>query len=202
MIIAQISDFHVDLRVRTPTGTVDTRERLQQAVTRVNALQPAPDVVLVTGDLVNDGTPEQYALVKDSLSQLTAPCYVIPGNHDDRQNMRGAFADQDYFDESEDFLHYVVDGYPVRLVALDTLVPGQDRGELCEHRLAWLEARLAEATDKPTLIFMHHPPFATGMPAFDLIRVQGAQAMATLIARHSQIEAVICGHVHPSSRCR
>ena len=189
MIIVQLSDFHVDLCVQTSTGTVDTRERLRQAVARVNVLHPAPDVVLVTGDLVNDGTPAQYAFVKKTLSMLTMPCYVIPGNHDDRETMRRTFADQGYFGSESHFL---------RLVALDTLIPGQDQGELCARRLAWLQACLSEAPDSPTLIFMHHPPFATGIPTFDMIGLRGAPAMAALIARHSQIAGVICGHVHRS----
>lgn len=198
MIIVQLSDFHVDLRVQTSTGTIDTRERLREAVARVNVLRPAPDVVLVTGDLVNDGTPAQYAFVKKALSTLTMPCYVIPGNHDDRETMHRTFADQGYFGSESNFLHYVVDGYPLRLVALDTLIPGQDQGELCARRLAWLQTCLSEAPDSPTLIFMHHPPFATGIPTFDMIGLRGAPAMAALIARHSQIEGVICGHVHRS----
>lgn len=198
MIIVHISDFHVDLRLQTSTGTIDTRERLRQAVARVDVLRPVPDVVLVTGDLVNDGTPEQYAFVKETLSTLTVPCYVIPGNHDDRENMRRAFADEGYLDPESDFLHYAVDGYPLRLIALDTLIPGQDRGELCARRLTWLEACLSEAPERPTLIFMHHPPFATGIPTFDMIGLRGAAEMAALIARHSRIEAVICGHVHQS----
>lgn len=196
MIIVQVSDFHVDLCVRTAAGTVDTRERLRQAVAWVDALRPVPDVVLVTGDLVNDGTPEQYAFVKQMLSMLTVPCYVVPGNHDDRENMRRAFADQGYLDSESDYLHYVIDGCPLRLVALDTLIPGQEQGELCTRRLTWLEERLSDAPARPTLIFMHHPPFATGMPTFDMIGLRGAPEMAALIARHSQIEAIICGHVH------
>jgi 3',5'-cyclic AMP phosphodiesterase CpdA len=198
VIIVHISDFHVDLCVQTATGMVDTRERLQQAVARVNGLRPTPDVVLVTGDLVNDGTPEQYAFVKEALAALTMPCYVIPGNHDDRENMRRAFAGQGYFDQASAFLHYVVDGYPLRLVALDTLIPGQDQGKLCEQRLAWLQARLAGAPESPTLIYMHHAPFATGIPAGDMIGLRGAPAMAALTARHPQIEAIICGHIHRS----
>ncbi len=184
--------------MQTATGTVDTCERLRQAIARVNVLRPAPDVVLVTGDLVNDGTPEQYAFVRDTLSMLTVPCYVIPGNHDDRENMRRAFADEGYLDSASDYLHYVIDGYPLRLIALDTVIPGQDQGEFCARRLTWLEERLSEAPERPTLIFMHHPPFATGMPTFDMIGLRGAPEMAALIARFSQIEGVICGHVHRS----
>jgi 3',5'-cyclic-AMP phosphodiesterase len=202
LIIAQISDFHVDLRVQTRAGIVDTRERLRQAVAHVKALQPAPDVVLATGDLVNDGSPQQYGIVAHALSALPMPYYVIPGNHDNRDNLRHAFADQRYLVETGEFLHYVVDDYPLRLIGLDTLVPGRDEGELCEQRLAWLQTRLAEAPRRPTLIFMHHPPFATGLPLFDSIGLRGAPRLREIITQHPQIEAVICGHVHRSIHTR
>ncbi len=202
LIIVQISDFHVDLRVQTPAGTVDTRERLHQAVAHVKALRPAPDVVLATGDLVNDGAPEQYAIVAQTLATLPMPCYVIPGNHDDRENLRRAFPDKPYLADTGEFVHYVVDDYPLRLIALDTLVPGRDKGELCQRRLAWLQARLAEAPQRPTLIFMHHPPFATGLPVFDNMSLRGSADMGEIIRQHPQIEAVICGHVHRSIHTR
>lgn len=202
MIIAQISDFHVDLRVQARGGMIDTRERLRQAVAHVKALRPAPDVVLATGDLVNDGTSEQYAIVRQALAALPMPCYVIPGNHDHRENLRRGFADQRYLAETGEFLHYVVEDYPLRLIALDTLVPGRDEGELCEQRLAWLRVRLAEGPKRPTLVFMHHPPFVTGLPTFDSIGLRGAAQMGEIISQHPQVEAVICGHVHRSIHTR
>ena len=202
MIIAHISDFHVDLCVQTRAGTIDTRERLRQAVAHVGALRPAPDVVLVTGDLVNDGAPEQYAIVARALAALSMPCYVIPGNHDDRENLRRAFSDKPYLKDTAEFVHYVVDQYPLRLIALDTLVPGRDEGELCQRRLAWLQARLAEAPQQPTLIFMHHPPFATALPVFDGMGLRGAQQMGEIVRQHPQIEAVVCGHVHRAIHTR
>jgi Icc protein len=202
VIIAQISDFHVDLRVQTRGGTVDTRERLYQAVAHVKGLRPVPDLVLATGDLVNDGSPEQYTIVAQALAALPMSCYVIPGNHDDRENLRRAFADQLYLADTAEFLHYVVDDYPLRLIALDTLVPGRDEGELCQRHLAWLHARLTEQPRRPTLIFMHHPPFATGLPVFDNMSLRGTAEMGEIIRQHPEIEAVICGHVHRSIHTR
>ena len=202
MIIAHISDFHVDLCVQTRGGKIDTRERLRQAVAHVNTFQPAPDVVLATGDLVNDGAPEQYAMVAQALAALPMPCYVIPGNHDDRENLRRAFAEKSYLTDTTEFVHYVVEHHPLRLIALDTLVPGRDEGELCQRRLTWLQARLAEAPQRPTVILMHHPPFATGLPVFDSMSLRGAARMGEIIRQYPQIEAVICGHVHRSIHTR
>ncbi|MFQ5937145.1 MAG: phosphodiesterase [Acidiferrobacterales bacterium] len=196
MIIAQISDFHVDLRVDTRVGVIDTHEQLQRAVAHVNRLRPTPEVVLITGDLTNDGTPAQYRLVKEALSELFIPYYVIPGNHDDRQGLYDAFAEYGYLPPDAEFLQYVIDDHAVRLLALDTLIPGEEGGELCQTRLAWLHDRLAEAPRAPTLIFMHHPPVATGLAVFDAMALRGADGLAAIIARHAQIEAIICGHVH------
>ena len=134
----------------------------------VNALDPRPDVVLATGDLVEGGKPEEYARLKRLLAPLAMPVYLIPGNHDAREALRAAFADHAYLPASG-FLQYASRTQPVRLIALDTLVPGKPHGALCAERLDWLEARLGES-DRPTILFMHHPPFDCGIDAFDSMR--------------------------------
>ena len=93
-------------------------------------------------------------------------------------------------------MQYVVEGHPVRLIALDTLVPGQVGGLLCAERLIWLAARLEEAPARPTLIFMHHPPFVTGLQAMDAMGLEGKEELAAVIRRHPQVERLVCGHVH------
>jgi len=196
MIIAQITDLHAGRRVETPAGTLDTFAALERAVDHLNALGPAPDIVLATGDLSHDTGPADYLRLKAALARLEAPLFVIPGNHDDRANLRAAFAGDGYLPADSEFLHYVVEGYPLRLIALDTAIPGEEAGELCLDRLAWLEARLAEAPERPTVVFMHHPPFETGIPFFDRIGCRGGAAMGQIVQRHPRIEAVLCGHVH------
>ena len=94
------------------------------------------------------------------------------------------------------FLQYTIEDLPVRLIALDTLVPGKGHGELCAERLDWLEARLGES-DRPTVLFMHHPPFDCGIEFFDGMRLkQGGPRLAELVRRHGNVERVMCGHVH------
>jgi len=90
----------------------------------------------------------------------------------------------------------VLEQYPVRLIALDTVVPGKTGGLMCPARLGWLAARLEEAAARPTLIFMHHPPFATGIGHMDQVGLEGAAAMGEVVARHPQVERVVCGHLH------
>src|ERR1051326_355901 len=100
------------------------------------------------------------------------------------------------------FIQYVVDAGPLRLVALDTLLPGSSGGLVDAERIAWLDARLGEAPSKPTMIFMHHPPFKTGIPYMDSIGLAGADDLAHVVRRHPQVERVVCGHLHRTIHSR
>jgi 3',5'-cyclic AMP phosphodiesterase CpdA len=196
MLIAQITDTHIS----TPGSVNDrhfrTPEHLERAVAHLNRLAPRPDVVLATGDLVERGEPEEYARLRAILDRLAMPLYVIPGNHDSREGLARAFADRGYLPTDGGFLHYTVEEWPVRLIGLDTQVPGQPGGRLCAERLAWLDARLGEAAGRPTVVFMHHPPFVTGLQAMDAMGLEGKEELATVIRRHPQVERLVCGHVH------
>jgi 3',5'-cyclic AMP phosphodiesterase CpdA len=123
------------------------------------------------------------------------PVYAIPGNHDNRALMLDVFGTQGT-QPLAGFVQYVVDAWPVRLVALDTHVPGRDDGYLGAERLAWLDERLAEAPARPTVVFMHHPPFRTGLAIPDQIGLSDADELGAIIARHPQVERVVAGHLH------
>lgn len=195
MLIAQISDTHIMPAGRLMSGRVDTGPYLQRAVAHLLALDPRPDLVLATGDLVDAGSPVEYARLRGILAALPMPVYLIPGNHDARDALRAGFPDHGYLPRGP-FLQYVIEDHALRLIGLDTLVPGQPHGELCEERLGWLEARLAES-DRPTLIFMHHPPFACGIVEFDSIGLnRGAERLAEIVRANPQVERILCGHVH------
>jgi len=195
MLIAQISDTHLKRQDELLYGRIDTAAYLERAVVHVNVLDPRPDIVIATGDLVDGGKPEEYANLRRVLAPLSMPVHLIPGNHDARDALREAFPEHAYLPASG-FLQYVVEGLPVRLIALDTLVPGKPHGELCNERLDWLEARLAES-DRPTLLFMHHPPFDCGIAAFDKARLNdGGERLSELVRRHGNVERILCGHVH------
>ena len=195
MLIAQISDMHVKAEGELLYRRIDTAGFLARAVAHVNALDPRPDIVLATGDLVDGGKPEEYAHLRRLLAPLAVPVHLIPGNHDARDALREAFPDHAYLPPTG-FLQYTIENLPVRLIALDTLVPGKPHGELCAERLDWLEARLGES-DRPTVLFMHHPPFDCGIAAFDNSRLsQGDARLAELVRRHDNVERLMCGHVH------
>jgi 3',5'-cyclic AMP phosphodiesterase CpdA len=198
VLIAQLSDTHVSTPGSRNDRQFRTAEHLERAVAHLNALAPRPDVVLATGDLVERGEAGEYERLRELLEPLAMPVYLIPGNHDDRGNLARAFGGHPHLPRDGGFVQYAVEDWPVRLVALDTLVPGESGGRLCAERLAWLDARLAESAERPTVVFMHHPPFVTGMRKMDEMGLEGTGALAAVIRRHPQVERLVCGHLHRS----
>ncbi len=196
MLIAQITDTHIKAGGKLAYRRVDSAAKLRDCVAHLNGLAPRPDVVLFTGDLVDFGKPEEYDVLRDILAPLDMPVFVIPGNHDDRAAMRKAFSDHDYLPPDGEFLHYVIEGYPLRLIGLDSTVPGSPFGIMCADRLDWLEQQLSQATDRPTVLFMHHPPFITGLANMDWQNCRNGDALGALVERHRQISRILCGHVH------
>ncbi len=196
VLIAQITDLHVVDPATRLQDEIDTNGCLARCVTRLMLLDPRPDLVIVTGDLTDAGTPAQYAHVRELLAPLPMPVYVLPGNHDDRAAMRSAFSGTGALPADGPFLQYTVENWPLRLILLDTVVPGETGGRLCADRLAWLDDRLAEQPDRPTLIALHHPPFDTGIPFMDRIGLDGRDGLAAVVGRHDNVELLVCGHVH------
>ena len=201
MLIAQITDTHIKPDGVLANRRVDTAAFLARAVDHILHLDPRPDAVLATGDLVDAGTIDEYERLQRLLAPLPMPVYLSPGNHDDRDALRRVFADHAYLPRAG-FIQYVVDAGPLRMIALDTLLPGSAGGLMDAERIAWLDARLAEAPTKPTLIFMHHPPFKTGIAYMDTIGLDGADALADVVRRHPQVERVVCGHLHRPIQAR
>ena len=197
MIIAQITDTHILPEGKIAFGT-DTDAALARCVAQLNALDPAPDLVLHTGDLIDRGTPEEYARFRDAIAGLKHPFCAIPGNHDARDPMRAAFAGSGWMPQDDGFVQYTIEDLPCRLIALDSLIPRRGHGELCDERLDWLEARLADAPERPTLVAVHHPPFATGLQEIDRNGFGGAERLAAILSGHRQVQRLVCGHVHRS----
>jgi 3',5'-cyclic AMP phosphodiesterase CpdA len=168
----------------------------RRCVAHVLASPHRPDLVLATGDLVDLGSPEEYALLRELIAPFPVPVYLIPGNHDDRDVLRAAFPDHGYLHAGNPFIQYVLDPYAVRIVALDTVIPGEGSGELCDTRLSWLDHTLAAAPDRPTLVIMHHPPFRTFIGHMDNVGLARTEAFRDVIARHPQVERILCGHLH------
>jgi len=129
--------------------------------------------------------------------RLTIPVFLIPGNHDRRENLKAVFSDYPGMQQNEQYVQYSVDCGPIRLVALDTVVPEQHHGALRPEQLDWLATELARDPQRPTIIFMHHPPFACGIQHMDQIRLlEGADTLAHIIRQNPQVERLLRGHHH------
>jgi 3',5'-cyclic AMP phosphodiesterase CpdA len=195
MLFAQISDFHVE-PAEALTGRFDTGASLARVIASLNALDTKPEFVLATGDLVNYGTTKEYVALREILSALDAPYFVIPGNHDERRALAAAFPDHGYLPRRGDRLCYALEWSGRRFIGLDSVIPGEDRGALGEAQLRWLDAELAAHAALPTVIFLHHPPIKIGVPAFDDIRCADGSGLEQIVRRHPQVRGVLAGHVH------
>lgn len=169
---------------------------LADAIEHLNGQDPRPDLVLITGDLVEEGDAAEYAALRYLLARLERPYLLIPGNHDRREAFRCAFSNLSYLPRGTGPTHYVVEEHPVRIVALDTTVPGQHHGEIDAPGLEWLTETLERDRKRPTIIIMHHPPFACGIPYLDKYRCLAPERLESVIRRFANIERVLCGHVH------
>jgi 3',5'-cyclic AMP phosphodiesterase CpdA len=175
---------------------VDTNAMLETAMVTIESLPRKPDLVIATGDLTDCGLAAEYEVLRDILEPLSMPVYLVPGNHDRRAELFAEFGPDGYLRNDDGFLHYTIDGHDVRLIGLDTVVPGHGHGEMCPARLAWLERKLGEQPERPTVIFMHHPPFGTGLADMDRINCRNGKAMAAVLGRFDNVERVVCGHHH------
>ena len=203
MLIAHLTDLHVRPHGMTANRIVESNRMCANAVRAVLRLKPRPDCVIISGDLTDNGLASEYAELRRLLAPLDMPVYLVPGNHDRRGNFQSAFKDYPGIDPAAEFVQYTVERFPVRLVALDTVLSGAGHGVLAAASLDWLEATLAREPAKPTLIFMHHPPFRAGDRDMDRIRLlDGAERFREIVAKNPQIEHVLCGHHHRSIHVR
>jgi Icc protein len=181
LLVAQISDTHI-LAPTSDHPAVQLRaDCLRRCIVDINKQQP--DAVIFTGDTTQHGLPEEYARLRELLAPLEPPLYLVPANGD--------------------FLHYVIEDHAVRLVALDSTSPGERKGVFCPARQAWLDQVLSEQPIRPTLLFIHHPPFdVDDHYVGGYRRPEESAALAELVRCHPQVVGLICGHVHWLIECR
>ena len=195
MIIAQISDTHIEATSSAEPAGVDRALNLRQCVADIN--QQDVDVVVHTGDCVHRGDRGAYAHLREILDDLRAPLFIVPGNRDQRDELCNAFEHLASLPPPGDFLHYAIDAFPMRLIALDSVVDGERKGVFCERRRRWLEETLGGEPDRPTILFIHHPPFDIPPHYVGGYRHSNEAAeLEALVARHPQVARLLCGHVH------
>ncbi|WP_128916203.1 inositol monophosphatase family protein [Bradyrhizobium nanningense] len=194
--IAQLSDLHVRPPGKLAYSDVDTNAMFQNAIDAVLSLDLRPDCVVVSGDLTDCGLEEEYEVVAAGLARLPMPVFVIPGNHDRREQLVSSLGPHHRYLPPDGFINFVVDDFPLRLVFLDSLETGSIHGTFCAARQQWLRDALAAGRGKPTVVVIHHPPFLVGADGMDDLRLLGADALDAIIKDHPEIERVLCGHYH------
>jgi 3',5'-cyclic AMP phosphodiesterase CpdA len=192
-LLLQISDPHIGAN----WDGADPDESLLRAVEAILALPDRPDALLVSGDLTDNGEPDEYRRVRELLAPLDLEPHVLPGNHDLRGPLREEFGLPGKDDEP---VSYAVDLGPLRLVCLDSTIPGAEGGALDGGRIEWLDATLGEDAATPTVIALHHPPLRTEIPTFEEIGLakESCAALGEVVARHPQVSRIVAGHVHRS----
>ncbi|WP_338028059.1 phosphodiesterase [Croceibacterium selenioxidans] len=193
MLIAQMTDIHIGFAPDDKPEELN-RTRFRATLRRVLDGPNRPDMLVLTGDITDNGDIESFDKTAALLAECPFPVWPMVGNHDRREALLHAFP-QVRLDEG--FLQYVVEQNGLRLIMLDTLDTDRHGGAFCEAREAWLTARLDEAPDTPTLIFMHHPPVVSGIDWMDPAPDEAwIQRLGAAVEGREQILAIHCGHLH------
>lgn len=194
MLVAQITDIHIGFDPGNPEEF--NRQRVDQVIARLKAGPNVPNVLVVSGDLTDKGDVESYSAVKALLDGVPWPVLPAMGNHDLRDNFNRYFPG---YADPNGFIQYEHDLGHVRLIVIDTLEEGRHGGAFCDQRAAWLKARLAEQTSKPTYIVMHHPPVESGIEWMTTDPEEPwVVRFANAIESADQLKGLICGHLHRS----
>ena len=194
LIVAQITDLHIGFDRDNP-HEINVR-RLNMVIDELMTMQPKPVVLVVSGDLVENGDDiDAYQHMRALVGRWDGPVLWAIGNHDDRANFL-AIVDGVPTDQNG-FVQYEADHEGLRFIVLDTLDPGRHGGMMCEQRIAWLADRLAERTEDPTVIILHHPPVDTGIDWMSALSCeQWVQRLNAVVEPARQVVGMMTGHVH------
>jgi Icc protein len=192
MKIIQVSDIHFGRQSEVRYGA-NLHLRLARCIDHINAHHADATLCIFTGDLTEAGEVGSYGDLKAALKELSVPYRLLAGNHDRRANLVAAFPETV---DDNGFVQSVFDTAEGSLLSLDTLAEGRIAGELCEKRLAWLDARLSETAGRPAYIFMHHPPVELGLAELDQLGLEEPERLLDLLKRHGNVRHIFFGHVH------
>jgi 3',5'-cyclic AMP phosphodiesterase CpdA len=195
MIIAQISDTHIDL---DSVDSVRKIQDLERCVSDINGLDILPDVVIHTGDLAHNGTVEKYLKAMEILKKLQCPLFIAAGNRDNRVALSKTLPNNCCILNDTPYIQYSIDTFPVRLIAIDTLSETTNMGDFCDVRAENLRKMLEENRKKPTVIFMHHPPFeiTQSKHKWQFDSKEAIIIFEKAVEGHMQILRAFCGHSH------
>jgi len=195
MLIAQMTDIHIGFDQGAGPDELN-RLRFRATLNRLLEQPNRIDLLLLTGDLTEHGDADSFAALACEVEALAFPVRVLAGNHDGREELLRAFPDTPC---EGGFIHYAIEQDGLLVLCLDTVEPGRHGGAFCEARVEWLSGQLTKHREKPTVIFMHHPPVVSGIDWMDPASGEGWIAnFARAIEGHGQIRAIHCGHLHRS----
>lgn len=198
-VILHLSDTHLLAGDRLLGGRYDTAAHLRRTLAAAEATGVRPDAVVFTGDLTDLGEPEAYRALREAVEpwaeRLGAPVVWVAGNHDERPALRAGLLDAE---ATEEPVTGVWDLAGLRLIALDSTVPGWHHGDLDAGQLEWLRAELAEPAPLGTILALHHPPLPTHIPFFDILELRDQPGLAAAIAG-TDVRAILAGHLHYST---
>ena len=189
VLLVQLSDSHLFAEANGKLLGMDTQDSLQRVIDLVLQEQPQIDLMLASGDLSQDGSEASYSRFRQLTAVIPAPARWFPGNHDEIPAMHSASA-------GSNLLEPVVDLGNWRIILLDSSIPGAVPGYLADSQLELLERALAEAPERHHLICLHHHPVSIGCAWMEPIGVRNPEALFAVLARHSQVRALLWGHVH------
>ena len=197
--IIQISDTHLVREGAFASKTLETATSLKNLVSRISQIQLEVgliDAIIVSGDISDDGSSESYERFNTILSPLKLPVFLVPGNHDIRSAFRSVFSRAGYLPASGKLNWYQNVG-EVHVIGLDTLIEGENAGELDGETLNFLKLTLDKLKNAPVILMLHHPPFKTGVKFMDSIGLcKGQDRFRELIGAYPGELIVVCGHIH------
>lgn len=195
MKIVQLSDIHLRVDGRLSFHEANTMENFMLSIDYFESLEDQPDMYIITGDLADNGNVISYNVIKSMLDRIKKPVYIVPGNHDNREAFLSIFEDMCPVKEDiKPFICYSIDDYPVRIIGLETIDQGKHWGKLSEEAAEWLENKLKEEPEKPTMVFTHHPPFRTGLTKMDE-PFGNVEEFERILKTHPNL-TLCCGHLH------
>lgn len=190
MRLIQLTDFHLHEDPAARQGGVDTHATLAAVIDHARREQPAPDVVLATGDLTNNGEAGAYGRARSLLQGLPAPAYCLPGNHDHRETFAAALpGDGVHISRS-----LCLGGWQV--VLLDSTIPGEEDGRLSADELAALDDALQTEPSLHALVCLHHHPVAVGGAWRDAVSLENPDDLFAVLDRHPRVRGLLFGHIH------
>ena len=196
--IIQISDPHIVPDGQLAYGQIDTDASLSDCVSTINRMLPLIGPVkmaIITGDLTDFGTAEEYSRFRKIMNSLDIPYCAVPGNHDATEVMRTSFSDQTWM-PTTGAINWMHDFDDIVVIGLDSSVAGKSHGHLSDATLDFLGTCLNRAKGRPALVGLHHPPFMTGKEKMDVQNLRENEQLAKMVSRYPGELRLICGHVH------